>query len=86
MIFASAGATAVAGFNEIDKVVDALKLGPELKLGKRDLAETDPGDPQTLMILGSDRRPKENVEGAAAARARTRSCSSASTRRRRRSR
>ena len=71
VIFASAGATAVAGFNEIDKVVDALKLGPELKLGKRDLAETDPGDPQTLMILGSDRRPRENVEGAAGARSDT---------------
>jgi polyisoprenyl-teichoic acid--peptidoglycan teichoic acid transferase len=71
VIFASAGATAVAGFNEIDKVVKALELGPELKLGKRDLAETDPGDPQTLMILGSDRRPRQNVEGAAGARSDT---------------
>jgi polyisoprenyl-teichoic acid--peptidoglycan teichoic acid transferase len=65
IVFAAAGATAVAGFHEVDKVVDALKLGPELKLGKATLAETDPGKPQTLMILGSDRRPKNNVEGAA---------------------
>jgi LCP family protein required for cell wall assembly len=70
-IFAAAGATAVAGFHEIDKVVDALELGPELKLGEGNLAETDPGEPQTLMILGSDRRPRNNVEGAAGARSDT---------------
>jgi LCP family protein required for cell wall assembly len=65
VIFAAAGATAVAAFNEVDKVVDALKLGPELRVSERSLAETDPGEPQTLMILGSDRRPKDNAEGAA---------------------
>ena len=65
VIFAAAGATAVAAFNEVDKVVDALKLGPELKLSEDSLAETDPGEPQTLMILGSDKRPKDNAEGAA---------------------
>jgi polyisoprenyl-teichoic acid--peptidoglycan teichoic acid transferase len=70
-IFAAAGATAVAAFHEVDKVVDALELGPELKLGEGDLAETDPGKPQTIMILGSDRRPKDNVEGAAGARSDT---------------
>ncbi len=63
VVFAAAGATAVAAFHEVDKVVDALKINPELKLG-RSLAETDPGEPQTLMILGSDKRPKNNVEGA----------------------
>ena len=63
VVFAAAGATAVAAFHEVDKVVDALKINPELKLG-RSLAETDPGEPQTLMILGSDKRPKDNVEGA----------------------
>jgi polyisoprenyl-teichoic acid--peptidoglycan teichoic acid transferase len=65
VIFAAAGATAVAAFNEVDKVVDALKLGPELRVSKKSLAETDPGEPQTIMILGSDKRPKHNVEGAA---------------------
>ncbi|MGH2848814.1 MAG: LCP family protein [Thermoleophilaceae bacterium] len=70
-IFAAAGATAVAAFHEIDKVVDALELGPELKLGKDELAVTDPGEPQTLMILGSDRRPKNNTQGAAGARSDT---------------
>ena len=64
VLFASAGATAVAAFREVDRVVDALKIQPELQLGT-ELAETDPGKPQTIMLLGSDRRPKNNVEGAA---------------------
>jgi polyisoprenyl-teichoic acid--peptidoglycan teichoic acid transferase len=64
-IFAAAGATTVAAFHEVDKVVKALELGPELELRKDALAETDSGKPQTLLILGSDRRPKNNVEGAA---------------------
>ena len=63
VIFASAGATAVAAFREVDRVVNALHIQPELKLGT-ELAQTDPGKPQTLMLLGSDRRPKNNKEGA----------------------
>ena len=70
VIFASAGATTVAAFHEVDKVVDAFKDNPALKLGNQ-LADTDPGKPQTLMILGSDRRPKDNVEGGAGARSDT---------------
>jgi LCP family protein required for cell wall assembly len=65
VILAAASATAVAGFNEVDKVVDALNQGPELRVSEKSLATTDPGEPQTIMILGSDRRPKNNVEGAA---------------------
>jgi len=71
VIFAAAGATAVAAFHEVDKVVSALELGTELKLGKNTLAETDPGKPQTLLILGSDRRPRTNAEGASGARSDT---------------
>jgi len=71
VIFAAAGATAVAAFHEIDKVVKALELGTELKLGKNKLATTDPGEPQTLLILGSDRRPRDNSEGASGARSDT---------------
>lgn len=63
VVFASAGATAVAAFREVDRVVSALHVRPELKLGT-ELAQTDPGKPQTLMLLGSDRRPTSNKEGA----------------------
>jgi len=69
LIFASAGATAVAAFREVDRVVAAFKQQPELKLPE--LAQSDPGKPQTLMILGSDRRPKDNTQGAAGARSDT---------------
>jgi polyisoprenyl-teichoic acid--peptidoglycan teichoic acid transferase len=64
VVFAAAGATAVAAFHEVDEIISKLELGPELKLGRGKLATTDPGKPQTLMILGSDRRPKHNSEGA----------------------
>src|SRR5439155_13627203 len=70
VIFAAAGATAVAAFREVDRVVNALKLQPQLKLGS-DLAQSDPGNPQTLLILGSDHRPKNNTENAAGARSDT---------------
>jgi polyisoprenyl-teichoic acid--peptidoglycan teichoic acid transferase len=71
VVFAAAAATAVAAFHEVDKVVSALELGTELKLGKNTLADSDPGQPQTLLILGSDRRPKTNGEGASGARSDT---------------
>ena len=38
VVFAAAAATSVAAFHEVDKVVDALKENPELKLGKNALA------------------------------------------------
>jgi polyisoprenyl-teichoic acid--peptidoglycan teichoic acid transferase len=63
VIFASAGATSVAAFREVDRVVEALKLQPELDLPE--LARTDPGDPQTIMLLGSDKRPPNTGDGAA---------------------
>src|SRR6185436_18863700 len=70
-IFAAAAATAVAAFHEVDKIVNALEVNPELRLGKNTLATTDPGEPQTLLILGSDQRPKNNVEGGSGARSDT---------------
>jgi LCP family protein required for cell wall assembly len=71
IVFAAAGATSVAGFHEIDKVVGYINEGHEIKLGKGKLAVTDPGDPQTLLLLGSDRRPKNNTEGGGGARSDT---------------
>jgi LCP family protein required for cell wall assembly len=64
LIFASAGATAVAAFREVDRVVSALEERPSLKLGT-ELATTDPGKPQTIMLLGSDKRPKDSGDPAA---------------------
>ncbi|MDQ4108439.1 MAG: LCP family protein, partial [Actinomycetota bacterium] len=64
VIFASASATAVAAFREVDKVVDALQ-GPDIRLGDEALAETDPGEAQTILLLGSDKRPKGATDGGA---------------------
>jgi LCP family protein required for cell wall assembly len=70
LVFAAAAATSVAAFREIDKVVDALDGSKDLKLGK-DLAESDPGEPQTIMLLGSDRRPDDATDGGAGTGARS---------------
>jgi polyisoprenyl-teichoic acid--peptidoglycan teichoic acid transferase len=70
VLFASASATSVAAFREVDRVVDALKLSPELKLGG-ELAETDPGKPQTVMLIGSDKRGKKSDDYDGTARSDT---------------
>jgi len=70
VIFAAASATAVAAFREIDKVVDALDQHKDLALGQ-ELAESDPGKPQTILLLGSDRRPDDATDGGAGTGARS---------------
>ncbi len=66
VVFATASATSVAAFREVDRVVGALEgKGKDLELGRAGLAETDPGDPQTIMLLGSDKRPKNAKDGGA---------------------
>jgi LCP family protein required for cell wall assembly len=57
IIFATATATAMAGFREIDRVVSAFRDGRVLDLGQG-LARSEAGQPQTLMLLGSDARPE----------------------------
>jgi LCP family protein required for cell wall assembly len=64
VIFAAAGATSVAAFREIDKVVEALDQNEDLKLGSQ-LAQSDPGKPQTILLLGSDKRPDDATDGGA---------------------
>jgi LCP family protein required for cell wall assembly len=60
----------VAAFREVDKVVNALKENESLELDN-DLATTDPGSPQTIMLLGSDRRPDNATDGGAGTGARS---------------
>ena len=57
IVFASATATAAAGFREIDRVVTAFREGEILDLGQS-LAEAEAGQPQTIMLIGSDERPR----------------------------
>ncbi len=57
VIVAAASATSVAAFREIDALVDALKNGG-LDLGN-ELVEAEAGKPQTVMLIGSDKRPED---------------------------
>jgi polyisoprenyl-teichoic acid--peptidoglycan teichoic acid transferase len=70
VIFAAGSATAVAAFREVDKVVEALDNSKDLALGEG-LAETDPGEPQTILLLGSDKRPDNATDGGAGTGARS---------------
>ena len=55
IVAASASTTAYAAISEVDKIVAALGTAPALDLGAS-LAEADTGTPQTLMLIGSDKR------------------------------
>jgi LCP family protein required for cell wall assembly len=68
LIVVSAGAaTSVAAFREVDNVVEAFRAGGTLSLGG-DIAEADAGKPQTIMLIGSDKRAKgaRDYEGGGA--------------------
>ncbi len=60
IVLASATATTAAGFREIDRVVTAFRDGEVLDLGQS-LAEAESGEPQTVMLIGSDERPRNDV-------------------------
>ena len=57
IVFAAATATSVAALNEVDEVIDAFQEGTGLDLSG-ELAEADVGKPQTIMLIGSDKRAK----------------------------
>ena len=65
MVALSAGATAVLALNELDKVVEALGQNRAVKLAPKVLAPTSRGAPETLLLVGDDRRrpPKSNPSG-----------------------
>ena len=70
LIVIAAGATSVAGWNEIDRITAAFEQGKELKLG-RWLEQAQSGQPQTIMLIGSDRRAESKVDDSTGARSDT---------------
>jgi LCP family protein required for cell wall assembly len=70
LIVIAAGATSVAGWNEIDRLTAALEGGKQLKLG-RWLEEAESGEPQTIMLIGSDERHESAIGGSGGARSDT---------------
>jgi polyisoprenyl-teichoic acid--peptidoglycan teichoic acid transferase len=57
IVLATATATTFAAVREVDTVVDAFRDGAGLDLAG-ELAEADVGKPQTIMLIGSDKRAK----------------------------
>ena len=56
LVITAASATSVAGFKKLDKLSSVIGHNP-LDLGN-DLAEAPPGKPQTILLIGSDKRAK----------------------------
>jgi len=55
VVVATTAASAALAFNELDKLVTALGEGEKLDL-QEELALAEPGEPQTIMLMGSDKR------------------------------
>jgi LCP family protein required for cell wall assembly len=58
-VVASSAAMAVVGFNQLDRVARA--FSGDLSVGN-ELAEAPPGKPQTILLIGSDKRAKTSVD------------------------
>lgn len=70
VVSATASVTAMAALREVDTVVRALQTGERLDLGT-ELAEADAGRPQTIMLIGSDKRARGAVDANIGARSDT---------------
>jgi polyisoprenyl-teichoic acid--peptidoglycan teichoic acid transferase len=68
VIAAAAGATSVAAFHEVDKISNA--FGGQLNLGT-EISVAPPGKPQTILLIGSDKRAKTARDAGGGARSDT---------------
>jgi LCP family protein required for cell wall assembly len=57
IVLAVAGGTSVAAFHEIHRVVKAFSTNPKIDVGN-ELADAASGKPQTIMLIGSDKRAR----------------------------
>ena len=63
VIAATAATVATGTLLEVKTFTDALKQSPQLKLGS-ELASANAGGPQTLLLIGSDKRAKSAVDAS----------------------
>ncbi len=70
VVGAVAATVATGALLEVKGFVDALHQSPQLKLGD-ELAQANAGGPQTLLLIGSDKRAKTAVDGTSPARSDT---------------
>ena len=62
MVVVAVAATVATGtLLEVKAFTDALKQSPQLQLGN-ELANADAGGPQTLLLIGSDKRAKGAID------------------------
>ncbi len=62
IVLASATATAVAGWHEVDKVVTAFQKTKHIKGIEGEITEAQAGQPQTILLIGSDKRSKNSID------------------------
>ena len=62
IVLASAGATAVAAWHEVDKVVAAFKGTAHIKGITGVIDDANAGSPQTILLIGSDKRSKNAID------------------------
>jgi LCP family protein required for cell wall assembly len=62
IIVGSASATAVAGWHEVDRVVSAFQQTKQIKGIQDVITEADAGKPQTILLMGSDKRSKNSSD------------------------
>ncbi len=64
VVVAAVAATIATGtLLEVKSFTDALKLSPRLELGS-ELTTANPGNPQTLLLIGSDKRAKTAIDAS----------------------
>ena len=71
LIAIGTGATSIVAWDEIDSVVGAIEQGQRLDGLDRFLEDAESGQPQTIMLIGSDRRAKTAIGGSGGARSDT---------------
>jgi polyisoprenyl-teichoic acid--peptidoglycan teichoic acid transferase len=64
VVAAVAATIATGALLEVKQFVDALNQNPPLKFGKNVLATANPGGPQTLLLIGSDKRAKGAIDAS----------------------
>lgn len=70
LLLVAAGVTSIAAWNEIDQLEAAFREGKQLKL-ERYLESAESGEPQTIMLIGSDKRAESAIGGSGGARSDT---------------
>ncbi|MBA3300391.1 MAG: LCP family protein [Thermoleophilaceae bacterium] len=59
ILVCAATATAVAALHEVDRIVESIQQNPGVSSrAERELDEAEEGSPQTIMLIGSDKRDK----------------------------